>query len=241
MSHFSSLKDFSSIEHHCPNLETLAIVGSRGFNWARTDCQVQISDAIANGAGPRLRTLRLWDMAICIRSFRRFLEPLTHLGSLRKIEMNFHETPTFFTRDREVEDYQKCPEKDHDAESPYANTTRDLQRYLSEIKAIVEQGRWTNQANRSSHESRPQSSKLVFSAQRPWSRASTVHTGSPGLKPGFRMGRIGQSKLLLSPIRYSSSRKVFRRTRERAEQSPTSLLNSPPHAYPRQDSSFGGQ
>ncbi|KAI9792181.1 MAG: hypothetical protein M1816_002721 [Peltula sp. TS41687] len=127
----------------CAHLETLAIVGSTGFSWAETEHQVQISDAIAKGAGPRLRTLQLWNMAVCIRSLRRFLEPLAdRVPNLQNIEMNFHKTLAFFTRSCEVEDYQKCREKDLESESVYSNTTRDLTQYLSEIRDIVQRGRW---------------------------------------------------------------------------------------------------
>ena len=132
----------------CPNLETLVVVGSKDLSLATAECQLHLSDAIAKGAGPRLTTLRLRDMATCFRSFRLFLEPLAHHENFKTIELSFYETLTFFTRQVQVEDYHAVGRdryvegKNTEAETLYDVTVKDLQGYLSELKGIVEQGRW---------------------------------------------------------------------------------------------------
>ncbi|KAI9887139.1 MAG: hypothetical protein M1823_001046 [Watsoniomyces obsoletus] len=134
-----------------PNLETLALVGPRARSWTRVECQDELSLAISSAAGPGLRMIELWDMAGCIRNFRRFLEPLRQLEHLRKIAINFNETLHFFTRDGDVDDYflrrhrhrrEGDLEKKGSEKLLYTSTMKDLGEYLIELKDLVDGGRW---------------------------------------------------------------------------------------------------
>ncbi|KAI9755667.1 MAG: hypothetical protein M1815_004771 [Lichina confinis] len=125
-------------------LETLAVVGAAGFSWADVDCQSQLSAAIVKGAGPHLRTIRLWDMATSIRSFQHFLKPLTALPRLRTICLNFHSTLELFTSGdtREVADYTYLKAHGIADATCTLTTTKDLRQYLAELRSIVREGRW---------------------------------------------------------------------------------------------------
>lgn len=137
--HYGGLKQLLQAS---PHLETLALVGPRARSWGRAECQDELSQAIADGAGSQLHTIQLWDMASCIRNFQHFLEPLSRLEHLHTIAINFGETLHFFTRDGDVKDYIRRRDPRKGIKSLYTSTTKDLSQYLTEMNDIVDQGRW---------------------------------------------------------------------------------------------------